>query len=162
MRRPPSWECFGRATGPLHEAIEHTPAHPEPLHILVSRRHRLADRCRVQMSDLAGATAWMPGNARDSEWAGSYGFLNAGFAVDIDTSGPTFGMEHFVERISGSSDLRSFVDEKTRIPWHSDVAQIPITEPTPVFPWSLPRRSQNGHPAPPPLITHIKSRHRPP
>ena len=36
--------------------------------------------------ELSGLTAWMPGNATDSEWAQYYRFFSAEFGVAIDTA----------------------------------------------------------------------------
>ncbi|GAA2107622.1 LysR family transcriptional regulator [Actinomadura alba] len=152
---------FGRVTGVLDDAIESTPAYLEPLHVLISRRHALAGRQRITMSELSGTTAWMPGNAPGTEWAEFYRLLSADFAVHIDTTGPDFGWEHFVERISGSDELFSLVGEKCRLPWHADTVQIPITDPTPVYPCSLLWNSQNRHPMLPLFIRHVESDYRP-
>jgi DNA-binding transcriptional LysR family regulator len=81
--------AFGRTTGPLPPEIQRIPACLEPIEILVSRQHPLAGRERVPLRELSGLTAWMPGNARDSEWAEYYRFLSAEFGVQIDTSGPS-------------------------------------------------------------------------
>jgi DNA-binding transcriptional LysR family regulator len=153
---------FARATGELGEDIECTPAYLEPLHLLVGRGHPLADRREVEMSELAGTTIWMPGIARpDTEWAEFYRFLGDDFAVKYDTSGlPLFGHEHLVERV-GSDDLATFNGERTRLPWRPDVVQIPLTAPTPAYPWSLLWHGRNRHPALRSLVSHVTGRYRP-
>ncbi|WP_067814311.1 LysR family transcriptional regulator [Actinomadura kijaniata] len=152
---------LGRATADLDSEIARVPAYVEPLELLVSRRHPFAGRERVPMAELAGTTAWMPGNAHDTEWAEYYRYLNAEFGVGIDTSGPDFGMEYFVERIGGSDDLYSFVGSKILLPWHPDVVHVPIVDPTPAYPWLLMWHRQNRHPALPLLISHIRDGYRP-
>jgi hypothetical protein len=62
----------------------------------------------VRTEELAGLTAWMPGNARDSERAEYYRFLSAEFGVQIDISGPIFGRDDLAERIRSSRDLIMF------------------------------------------------------
>ncbi|WP_433469787.1 LysR family transcriptional regulator [Spirillospora sp. CA-128828] len=152
--------AFGRATGVLPPGIERVPACLEPIPILVGRRHRLARRWRVPMEELSGLTAWMPGNARDSEWEEYYRLLSAEFGVQIDTSGPVFGHDHIMERIGASPDLITF-GNKTQFPGHPDVVQISVTDPTPVYPWSLMWREANRHPSLPLLIAHVKDHYRP-
>jgi DNA-binding transcriptional LysR family regulator len=88
--------AFGRAAWTRGPGIRAVPAALEPIPILVGRRHPLARRRRVRPADLAGLTAWMPGNNRDSEWAEYYRYLSAEFAVEIDSSGPVFGAEHML------------------------------------------------------------------
>ncbi|MEU5880096.1 LysR family transcriptional regulator [Spirillospora sp. NPDC047279] len=152
---------FGRATAGVDESLDRAPAYLEPLQILVGRDHPLAGRARLTMAELAGTTAWMPGNAHESEWVDFYRYLSADFSVATDPTGPNFGLEHFVERIASSPDVYSFIGEKTRVPWHPGTARIPLVDPTPVFPWSLIWHRQNRHPALPALIEHVAEGFRP-
>jgi DNA-binding transcriptional LysR family regulator len=152
--------AFGRVTGILPPGIERIPACLEPIFILVSRHHRLARRKRVPMRELSGLTAWMPGNARDSEWAEYYHFLSAEFGVQIDTSGPVFGRDHIMEKIGASKDLITFA-AKTQLSGNPDIVHLPVADPTPVYPWSLMWHEANRHPTLPLLIAHVKARYRP-
>lgn len=147
--------AFGRTTGTLPPDIERIPAYLEPIFILVSRRHRLARRRRVPMQELSGLTAWMPGNAGDSEWAQYYRLFSAEFGVTIDTSGPVFGRDHIMEKIGASPDLITFAS-KTQLTGNPDTIHLPVTDPTPVYPWSLMWHGLNRHPALPLLIAHAR------
>jgi DNA-binding transcriptional LysR family regulator len=152
--------AFGRATSPLPPGVERIPACLEPIYLLVGRRHGLARREHVPLAELAGLTAWMPGNARDSEWAEYYRFLSAEFGIQIDTSGPVFGRDHIMERIGGSRDLMTFAS-KTQLSGSPDIVHLPVTGPTPVYPWSLLWHEANRHPSLPLLIAHVAGRYRP-
>jgi DNA-binding transcriptional LysR family regulator len=152
--------AFGRVTGTLPPGIERIPACLEPIFILVSRHHRLTRRKRVPMRELSGLTAWMPGNARDSEWAEYYWFLRAEFGVQIDTSGPVFGRDHIMEKIGASKDLIMFA-ARTQFAGYPDIVHLPVADPTPVYPWSLMWHEANRHPSLPQLIAHVKARYRP-
>jgi DNA-binding transcriptional LysR family regulator len=152
--------AFGRVTGGLPPGIERIPAALEPIAILVGRKHRLARRKRVPMAELSGLTAWMPGNARDSEWAEFYRFLSADFGVGIDTSGPVFGREHMVEKIAGSPDLIMF-GSQAQFSGRPHVVEIAVTDPTPVYPWSLMWHELNRHPSLPQLIDHVRAQYQP-
>jgi DNA-binding transcriptional LysR family regulator len=152
--------AFGRVTGKLPPGIERIPASLEPIPILVGRKHRLARRKRVPMAELSGLTAWMPGNARDSEWAEFYRFLSDDFGVAIDTSGPVFGREHMVERIAASPDLIMF-GSQAQFSGRPHVVEVAVTDPTPVYPWSLMWHAMNRHPSLPRLIGHVRAQYRP-
>jgi DNA-binding transcriptional LysR family regulator len=152
--------AFGRVAGALPPEIERIPACLEPLYLLVGRKHRFARRRRVPAGELSGLTAWMPGNAGDSEWADYYRFLSAEFGVAIDTSGPVFGRDHITEKIAASTDLFTFA-AKTQLTGNPDVVHLPVTDPTPVYPWSLLWHGLNQHPALPLLIAHAQARYRP-
>jgi DNA-binding transcriptional LysR family regulator len=152
--------AFGRATGILPPGIERIPACLEPIHVLVGRQHRLARRRQVPMAELAGLRAWMPGNARDSEWAEYYRFLSAEFDIQIDTSGPVFGRDHLMEKIGSSPDLIMFA-AKTQLSGNRDIVHLPVTGPTPAYPWSLMWHRGNRHPSLPLLIAHVRAGYRP-
>jgi DNA-binding transcriptional LysR family regulator len=152
--------AFGRVTAGLAPGIERIPACLEPLYVLVSRRHRLARRKRVPAHELSGLTAWMPGNAGDSEWAQYYRFLSAEFGVTIDTSGPVFGRDHITETIAAAPDLITFA-ARTQLTGNPDVVHLPVTDPAPVYPWSLLWHGLNRHPTLPPLIAHVQASYRP-
>jgi DNA-binding transcriptional LysR family regulator len=153
--------AFGRAPGALPPGIERIPACLEPIPVLVGRRHRLAGRRRVPMEELSGLTAWMPGNARDSEWAEYYRFLSAEFGVQIDSSGPVFGRDHIMEKIGASRDLIMFASG-AQFPGYPDVVQVHVTDPTPVYPWSLMWHEANHHPSLPMLVAHVQAGYRRP
>lgn len=152
--------AFGRVTGPLQPGIERVPACLEPIPVLVGRRHRLARRKLVPAAELAGLTAWMPGNSGDSEWAEYYRFLSAELGVRIDCSGPVFGAEHVMDTVGTSPDLITFGNTR-QFPVHPDVVQISVTDPTPVYPWSLLWHEANRHPSLPLLIAHVQTGYRP-
>ncbi|HUN32391.1 MAG TPA: LysR family transcriptional regulator [Trebonia sp.] len=152
--------AFGRVTGPLAAGIERIPAWLEPMYALVSRRHRFAGRRHVPAGELSGQTAWMPGNARDSEWAEYYRFLSAEFDVQIDTSGPVFGRDHLMETISASDELIMFVS-RTQLSGHPDLVHVPVTDPAPVYPWSLLWHDASLHPSLPLLIAHVRAGYQP-
>jgi DNA-binding transcriptional LysR family regulator len=154
--------AFGRAASVTDEQIENIPAYLEPLYVLVGRRHPLARLTRVPMAEMRGLTAWMPGvEEPDTEWADYYRHCTARFGVGIDPLGPKFGPDHFVERIGGSDEVFSLVGERTRIASHPDVLQLPLVDPTPVWPWSLLWHPRNRHPALPLLIASVKEGYRP-
>ncbi|SER16799.1 DNA-binding transcriptional regulator, LysR family [Lentzea xinjiangensis] len=152
--------AFGRVTEPLPPGIRRIPACLEPIPVLVGRRHRLAGCERVPMAALAGLTAWMPGNTGDSEWAEYYRFLGAESGVRIDSSGPVFGGEHVMDEIGASDDLITFGNTR-QFPVRPDVVQLSVTDPTPVYPWSLLWHEANRHPSLPLFIAHVQAGYRP-
>ncbi|MEV5322790.1 LysR family transcriptional regulator [Nonomuraea sp. N2-4H] len=151
---------FCRVTGELNEELRHIPADLGPVHLLVGRDHPLAGLAQVEMERLSGSTVWMPGNTPGSEWADYYDHLGSTFDIRIDTSGPDFGWDHFVERIAAGEHI-GFGGEGLRLPWHPHIVQIPLVEPSPVYPCSLLHHRQNHHPVLDRLIRFVESRFRP-
>jgi len=152
--------AFGRAAGALPPGIERVPACLEPIYLVVSRQHRLTRHERVPLRKLSGLTAWMPGNARDSEWAEYYRFFSAEFGVRIDTSGPIFGRDHMLGKIRATRDLITFA-AKGQLSGHPDIVHLPLVDPVPVYPWSLMWHEANRHPSLPLLIEHVQARYQP-
>jgi DNA-binding transcriptional LysR family regulator len=154
--------AFARVVGPLDPALAHTPACLDPLHVLVGSSHPLAGRRQVEMAELAGATAWMPGNTPGTEWTAWFADLAAEFAVRIETRGPDFGFDHLLDEVARSADVVTFAGEGVRVPWHPDVVRIPAAPPTPVYAHSLLWRRDNRHPLLPVLVAHVRAGYRRP
>lgn len=146
---------FARAEGVLPDTLEAVPAYLEPLYLLVGRTHPLAGRRQFETADLAGMTVWMPGNEEGSEWAGFYAEMAAAFGFRVDTSGPDFGWEHFVETVAEGERV-SFAGERTRIPRHPDTTQIPLVNPSPAYPCSLIVHRQNRRPILRAFVGHVR------
>ncbi|MCG8915728.1 LysR family transcriptional regulator [Actinokineospora sp. PR83] len=152
--------AFARVTVPL-DGVRSTPVHLEPMEVLVGTGHPWAGRGAVTMADLAGVTAWMPGNERGSEWAEFWEVVGAEFGVRIDTTGPNFGYEHMVAAVAASTDRISFIGEQCRMPEHPGVVRLPVHPPRPAYPWSLLWHRHNRHAALPGLVAHVRAGFRP-
>lgn len=151
--------AFGRVTAPLPAESARIPAYLEPISLLVSRRHALAGRASVPLGELADHPAWMPANARDSEWARYYRHLTEDFGVRIDSSGPVFGREYIMERVAAEPGIFTFGDRR-QYPPHPDIVQVAIVDPTPVYPWSLLWHEANRHPSLRRFVAHVATYYR--
>jgi DNA-binding transcriptional LysR family regulator len=153
--------AFARVAGPLDPVIEHLPAYLEPHLFLAGRKHPLAGRRRIRLTELADSVTWMPGNEPGSEWADFYVELQREFGLTIDTGGPDFGLDHMIDEIAGSRSRYTFSGRRIRVPWHPGIVQIPIVDPTPVYPWSMLWHRRNRHPVLPRLIEHVSAGYEP-
>ncbi|WP_443073593.1 hypothetical protein [Streptomyces sp. NBC_01429] len=110
-------------------------------------------------AQLAGCRTWMPGNMPGTEWAAHYDELAARFGLTIDSIGPDFGIEPLLDSTAASSTLATFVSERTPLVWPAghDLWRIRLHDPTPVYPHSLIRRTDNPHPALTALRDHLTS-----
>ncbi|GAA1011837.1 LysR family transcriptional regulator [Acrocarpospora pleiomorpha] len=132
----------------LPAAIAHERVYDEPLDLLVGPRHPLAKSPGIRLSDLTDHRIWVPGIVAGSEWGGYYAAMAEEFGLHIDPTGPNFGIEHLMDTITDSATLSTFVGTRTRIVWPTrhDLRRIPVSHPTPVYPWSLARHTINRHP----------------
>ncbi|WP_431899106.1 LysR family transcriptional regulator [Nonomuraea sp. bgisy101] len=152
--------AFARVSGTLEDDLVSMPAYLEQAHLLVGRDHPLAGLPQVKTAQLSGMTVWMPGNAAGSEWAEFWDLFGAAFDIRIDTSGPDFGWEYFVEEV-GAGERIGLAGEWCRLPSHPRTVQIPVIDPAPMYPCSLLWHRQNHHPVLAPLTRFIESRFRP-
>lgn len=131
--------CCLRAPDALPAPIRHARVYDEPLEVLVGPGHPLAGARTVRMSELRNHRLWVPGIVPGSEWAGFYESLAETFGVDIDSTGPDFGLEHLLDVIAESRTVATFVGAKTRIAWPArhELRRIELVDPTPRYPWSL-------------------------
>ncbi|MFJ9588994.1 LysR family transcriptional regulator [Streptomyces acidicola] len=138
--------------------------HFEGLDVVVGARHPLAGAEQLGPGDLGPFTAWMPGIVSGSEWGEFYREFGEAFSLVIDSSGPNFGPESLLETIGASSSLITFVGRKTRLTWPEDesLRRIPLTSPTPTYPWSLVWHSHNRHPGLRDLVSYMRAGFRPP
>ncbi|GAA0943741.1 LysR family transcriptional regulator [Pseudonocardia zijingensis] len=154
--------AFVRVLGPLDPALAHTPVCLDPLHVLVGAAHPLAGRRQVTMADLAGVTAWMPGNTPGTEWTAWFADLADAFALRIETRGPNFGFDHLLDEVACSPDTATFAGEGVRVPWHPDLVRIPVAPPVPVYAHSVIWRHDNRHPHLPAFVAHLQAGYRQP
>ena len=139
-------------------------AYLEPVEVIVGERHPLAPARSVSPADLARYRAWVPGIVEGSEWETFFQDFADGFGLDIDPSGYAVGSESVFDAIAASRSLVTFVGERNRVGWPGTVglARIPVTAPTPYYPWSLIWRSDTEHPGTRRLVDHVRRSFRPP
>ena len=154
--------AFARVLGPLDPALAHAPVYLDPLHVLVGVTHPLAGRTRIEMAELSGSVAWMPGNTPGTEWTAWFDDLAAAFGLRVDTHSPNFGLDHLLDEVASTPGALTFAGEGVRVPWHPEIARIPVAPPVPAYPHSLLWRRDNRHPLLAALVAHLKARYRPP
>ncbi|GAA2060306.1 LysR family transcriptional regulator [Catenulispora yoronensis] len=135
----------------------------EPLDLMVGPRHALATARSTTLARLAGHRIWIPGIVPGVEWGVYYERLAAEFGLAIDSVGPNFGTDHLMDVIAGSSDVATFLGDRTRLAWPAghDLRRIPVLDPTPAYPHSLVWRSDNRHPGLRALRRHLAARRAP-
>ncbi|WP_228003109.1 LysR family transcriptional regulator [Nocardia australiensis] len=126
-------------TRPLPPHITAAPAYLDALHLLVGKQHPLASRDHVELRDLTGYTAWVPGAGFGSEVSDFYRQLSeyCGMAIDTERHPDGIGFTNIIDRIAASTALVAFGGEGTTTPWHPTIRRIPIVNPTPAYPMAL-------------------------
>jgi DNA-binding transcriptional LysR family regulator len=150
--------------GELDLRLARTYAYLEPTEVIVGERHPLARLRCVSPAELARYRAWVPGIVEGSEWETFFEDFADAFGLDIDPTGYAVGTESVFDSIAASRSLVTFVGERNRVFWPGTVglARIPVTAPTPYYPWSLIWRADTEHPGTRRLVDHVRRSFRPP
>lgn len=124
---------------PLPAHVTAVPAYLDVLHLLVGSGHPLAGRDHLELDDLDGLTAWVPGAGFNSEVGDFYGRLSDSCGITITTERHPggIGFANIIDRIADSTTLVTFGGEGTTTPWHPNIRRIPIVDPTPAYPMAL-------------------------
>jgi DNA-binding transcriptional LysR family regulator len=135
----------------------------EPLHILLGPGHPLANERSIPTTQLVGHRIWMPTVAPGTEWGAYYLDLAAKFGLSLDTIGPGFGLEPLLATVADSTNLATFVGERTDLAWPADwgLRRVALTSPTPIYPHSLVWHTDNPHPALAALRKHLTTTYQP-
>ena len=93
-----------------------------------------------------------------SEWETFYQDLAADFGLDIGPANYVTGTESVFDDIAASASLVTYVSEQNRLalPAGSGLLRLPVTNPVPLYPWSLIWSSPARHPGLRSLITHTR------
>jgi DNA-binding transcriptional LysR family regulator len=150
--------------GELDPSLARTYACLEPVHVIVGVRHPLARSRSVRTEELAGCRAWVPGIVEGSEWETFFQDFAEAFGPDIDPTGYAVGAESVFDAVAASRSLVTFVAERNRVAWPGNLglARLPVTDPVPVYPWSLIWRADTAHQGTKRLISHVKRSFEPP
>ncbi|PPF34538.1 LysR family transcriptional regulator [Pseudoclavibacter sp. AY1H1] len=132
--------------------------------LLVGPRHPLADSTTVTLADLRPFRIWMPGMRANTEWGDYYAELSNEFGLQIDTMGPSSGVDSLLDELAESANLSTLVGEGSRYLWPEsyDLRRIPIIDPTPTYPHSILWRADNRHPVLTAFLDYMREQHRPP
>lgn len=135
----------------------------DAVQLLTGPRHALAGARSVTIARLAGHRIWLPGSSLGTEWAAYHTELAAAF--DLTTESLDVDDGDLLSTLADSRGIATLIGERSRVVWPSgyDLRQIPITEPTPIYPHSLAWRGGNSHPGLGPLRDHLEQArsHRP-
>ncbi|MFC9690676.1 LysR family transcriptional regulator [Kribbella sp. NPDC056951] len=148
--------AFGRVhaltPGQLAE-LDHQLVLLEPLALLVSREHPLADAETVTLASLREVQLWAPLGGAVAEWADYLAQFAHAWQLELDTTGPALSLDYLVDEVAARPDVATPIGARMQLPPTSHTAVVYLTDPTPVYPWSLVWRDE--HPLLPTLLESI-------
>ncbi|MGK5549034.1 LysR family transcriptional regulator [Streptomyces sp. URMC 127] len=135
--------AFGRVHPPLHAGLTHRLVRLEPVDAVLSADHPLAAEPALRPEQLRGSVLWSPG-ALDRldflhRFAERFGIRDRAASVNL-------GLAHFLAEVAESPDRFTLLPADVPLPDVPGLRSVPLTEPTPLYAWSLLWRTGNNHP----------------
>jgi DNA-binding transcriptional LysR family regulator len=136
---------FGRvhALGePWEDSLARRLIRLEPVDAVLGAGHPLASADELRPADLRGSVVWFPAEFERLD------FLRAfceRFEIASRDGGPNLGLDALLDALAGSPGLVTLLPADLVLPDRADVRTIPLTDPTPLYAWSLVwRRADTG------------------
>lgn len=135
--------AFGRAHPPLPAGLSHRLIRLEPVDAVLSADHPLAAETALRPDQLRDSVLWAPG-ALDRldflhRFADRFGIRQTATSVNL-------GLAHFLAEVAQEPRRFSLLPADVPRPEVPGLRSIPLVDPTPLYAWSLLRRTGNGHP----------------
>jgi DNA-binding transcriptional LysR family regulator len=115
----------------------------EPLDAVLSASHPLAGRTSLSPADLRGSTLLLPAAAERLDYLARFARQ---FEMASRPAGPNLGLADFLERVRSGGDCFSLLPADLPAPPGAGVTTVPVTDPTPLYAWSLIWRRDDHHP----------------
>lgn len=135
--------AFGRAHPPLPAGLAHRLIRLEPVDAVLSADHPLAAQPALRPDQLRDSVLWAPG-ALDRldflhRFADRFGIRETATSVNL-------GLAHFLAEVAQEPRRFSLLPADVPLPEIPGLRSVPLVDPTPLYAWSLLRRTDNGHP----------------
>ncbi|MGW0938744.1 LysR family transcriptional regulator [Streptomyces sp. NPDC002666] len=135
--------AFGRVHPPLPAGLAHRLIRLEPVDAVLSTDHPLAAEPALRPDQLRDSVLWAPG-ALDRldflhRFADRFGIRETATSVNL-------GLAHFLAEVAQEPRRFSLLPADVPLPEIPGLRSVPLVGPTPLYAWSLLRRTDNGHP----------------
>ncbi|MFG2547806.1 LysR family transcriptional regulator [Streptomyces sp. NPDC048594] len=135
--------ALGRVHPPLPAGLAHRLVRLEPVDAVLSADHPLAAEPVLRPNQLSDSTLWAPGTLDRLDFlhrfADRFGVRNTATSVNL-------GLAHFLAEVAAEPRRFSLVPADVPLPDVPGLRSVPLTDPTPLYAWSLLWRVGNGSP----------------
>jgi DNA-binding transcriptional LysR family regulator len=143
---------FGRVHGvdaAREAAYTHRLVRLEPVDVVVSDGHQLANRAQVRPGELRDSVLWCPVALDRLDF---YQQFATHFGIPADSGTANLGIDHFLEQVAADTRRFALVPADLELPERTRIRSIPLVEPTALYAWSLVWRKADPHPGVEPLL----------
>lgn len=128
------------------DALTHRLVRLEPVDVIMSPDHPLADRVELRPGELSACTLWFPAALERLDFLARF---SARFDVPGEFGGVNLGPDAFLDHLRRHPEHIALYPADAPLP---GIRAIPLTDPTPLYAWSLVWRATDQHPAIEPLL----------
>ncbi|MEV4016908.1 LysR family transcriptional regulator [Nonomuraea angiospora] len=135
--------AFGRVHAPLPAGLTHRLVRLEPVDVIFSVDHPLADAPAIRPSQLRDSVLWAPGALHRLDFLHRFA---ESFGIRDRAEGTNLGLDHFLADLAADARRFSLLPADVPLPGGPAIRQVPLVSPTPLYAWSLLWRGDGGHP----------------
>ncbi|MFE9856535.1 LysR family transcriptional regulator [Streptomyces sp. NPDC005780] len=135
--------AFGRAHPPLPAGLTHRLIRLEPVDAVLSADHPLAAEPALRPGQLRDSVLWAPGALDRLDFL--HRFADR-FSIRETATSVNLGLAHFLAEVAQEPRRFSLLPADVPLPEVPGLRSVPLVDPTPLYAWSLLRRTGNGHP----------------
>jgi DNA-binding transcriptional LysR family regulator len=137
---------FGRVhppAAPGQERVTSRLARLEPVDAVLSTGHPLAGRPGLRPSDLRHSILWSPAALGKLDFLRHFADR---FGIPAEDGTANLGLDHLIGAIRADSRRFTLLPADIPLPRDTGIRCVPLTDPTPLYAWSLIWPSQDQHP----------------
>lgn len=135
--------AFGRVHPPLPAGLTHRLVRLEPVDAILAANHPLAAEPSLSPFQLSDTALWTPGPLHRLDFLHQFA---DGFGIRDTVASVNLGLTHFLDEVAASPDRFSLLPADVPLPAIPNLRSIPLTNPTPLYAWSLLWRTGDPHP----------------
>ncbi|MFG2528322.1 LysR family transcriptional regulator [Streptomyces sp. NPDC048516] len=115
----------------------------EPVDVVVSPSHPLADADALRPAELRDSVLWCPAELNRLDFLRRFADE---FRITRRHDGPNLGLDHLIQHLCTDPEGFTVFPADMPLPDHAGLRCIPLVEPTPLYAWSLAWRESSRHP----------------
>ncbi|MFI0451565.1 LysR family transcriptional regulator [Actinomadura sp. 6N118] len=135
--------AFGRVHPPVPAGLTHRLVRLEPVDAVLSVEHPLAHAPTIRPQQLQGSALFAPGPLHRLDFLHRFAER---FDIRDHVEGTNLGLDHFLSDLAADSRRFLLLPADVPLPPHPALRSVPLTDPTPLYAWSLLWRSNADHP----------------
>jgi hypothetical protein len=115
----------------------------EPVDAVMSEAHPLAERAALRPADLREGILWSPAALDKLDFLQRFADYSG---IAVEDGAVNLGLDHLISHLRADRRRFTLLPADIALPENAGVRSVPLTDPTPLYAWSLIWLSQDRHP----------------